>query len=60
VWDAVLFSQLVWLLIPPMIHWEYNSLKSMPALRVIHWMDMDVFAIHNKQLRYRMVEFNLW
>lgn len=47
VWAAVLFSQLVWLLIPLMIHWVYNSWKSMPALRVISWMDTDVFVIHN-------------
>lgn len=47
VWAAVLFSQLVWLLIPLMIHWVYNRWKSMPALRFISWMDMDVFVIHN-------------
>lgn len=47
VWAAVFFSQLVWLLIPLMIHWVYNRWKSMPALRVISWMDMDVFVIHN-------------
>lgn len=47
VWAAVLFSQLVWLLIPLMIHWVYNRWKSVPALRVISWMVMDVFVIHN-------------